>query len=154
GTSFNNLTTLETTVSATNSSGACTAAVNLDQGSGTAAINGSFTSVSANTCANGIVLADTTGSFTITGDAGSANNSSGGTIQNITGHGISLSNVQNISLDQMNFQSTGGSGINGTQVTNFSFTNGTINNSGDALGESNIAFNGNGTLTGNNINGT
>jgi hypothetical protein len=54
----------------------------------------------------------------------------------------------------MNIQGTGGSGINGTSVTNFTFANGAINNSGNALGESNIAFNGNGTLTGNNLNGT
>jgi hypothetical protein len=39
-------------------------------------------------------------------------------------------------------------------VSNFTFANGTINNSGDVLGESNISFNGNGALSGNNINGT
>jgi hypothetical protein len=39
-------------------------------------------------------------------------------------------------------------------VTNFTFANGTISNSGDVVGESNIAFNGNGALTGNNIQGT
>jgi large repetitive protein len=115
-----------------------------------------FQSISANGGTNGIVL-NTTGSsggLTVTGDGGSTNNSSGGTIQNTTSHGISLNSTQNVSLDQMNIQSTGGSGINGTAVTNFSFTNGTINNSGNAVGEANIAFNGSGSLTGNNLAGT
>ncbi|MEI7769108.1 MAG: Ig-like domain-containing protein [Chloroflexales bacterium] len=114
----------------------------------------SLTSVSANGAANGIALTNTTGSFSVTGDSGSANNSSGGSIQNITNDGILLSNVQNIALDQMNIQSTGNNGINGALVTNFSFTNGTINASGNTAFESNIAFNGSGTSVGNNINGT
>ena len=125
--------------------------------SGVEQSNLTFKSISANGAANGISLTSvntTSGSFTVTGDGGSTNNSSGGAIQNTSGAGISLSNTQNISLDQMNIQSTGGSGIDGTQVTYFSFTNGTINNSGNAVHESNIAFNGGGTLTGNNISGT
>ena len=144
GTSFNNLNVSESTVSSSNA----TAAVNLNQGSGTAAINVSLISVAANTCTNGIVLANTTGSFTVTGDAGGSNNSSGGTIQNASGAGILLSSAQNISLDQMNIQNTGRNGINGTSVINFSFTNGTINNSGTSLTaqDSNIGFNGSGTV--------
>ncbi len=69
-------------------------------------------------------------------------------------NGISLTNCQNISLDQMNIQSSTHSGINGTQVTNFSLTNSTINKSGNQLSESNISFNGNSTSFGNNISGT
>ncbi len=125
-------------------------AVNLLNSSGSI----SFTAVSANGGVNGVVLTNTTGSFTVTGDTGASNNGSGGTIQNLTGDGIALANVQNIALDQMNIQNTGGSGVNGTQVLDFSFTNGVINNSGDALNESNIAFNGNGSLLGTNITGT
>ncbi len=123
-------------------------------------LNMQWTSVSATGAASGIILANATssgspGGFRIVGDSGSTNNSSGGTIQNTTGDGISLSNVQNIFLDQLNIQTTAGSGINGVlSVNNFSFTNGTINNSGDAVTESNIAFNGTGSLSGNNINGT
>ncbi len=89
--------------------------------------------------------------LTVTG-AGTA--SSGGTIQNTSSHGIALAGSRNTSLARMTIQNTGGSGINGTTVTNFTFTDGTISNSGDALGESNVAFNGNGTLTGNNLSGT
>ena len=80
----------------------------------------------------------------MTGDSGSANNSSGGTIQNTSGQGISLSNTRSPSFDQMNIQSTGGSGVRGlTAVNGFTFTNGTINNSGTGGGnqESSIAFN-------------
>lgn len=114
----------------------------------------SLTSVSANGAASGIVLTNTTGSFTVTG-TGAAN--TGGTIQNTTGHGISLSNVQNVSLDRMNVQNTARSGINGSGTANFSFTNGTINNSGTAAvaGDtwSNIAF-GSTAVLGNNLNGT
>jgi hypothetical protein len=114
----------------------------------------SLTSVSANGALNGIVLANTTGSFAVTGDAGSANNGSGGTIQNTTSHAVSLTNAQNVSLDQLNISSAGDSGVNGTGVTNFAFTNGTISNAGNAGFESAIAFNGTGTGIGNNIAGT
>jgi uncharacterized repeat protein (TIGR01451 family) len=115
-----------------------------------------FRSISSNGAANGITLNTTgaLGGLKVEGDPGSTNNNSGGTIQNTTSHGISLTSTQDVMLDQMNIQSTAASGINGTTVTNFTFTNGTVNNSGNANGESNIAFNGSGTLTGNNISGT
>jgi hypothetical protein len=59
----------------------------------------------------------------------------------------------------MNIQSTARSGIAGTGVTNFTFNNGTINNSGTQNFDANIAFNstnftGAQTQTGNNISGT
>jgi hypothetical protein len=112
----------------------------------------SLTSVSTNGGINGISLANTTGSFTVTGTAAA---NSGGTIQNTTGPGVSLNNVQNVSLGKLTIQNiTAASGVNGTGVTNFSFTNGTINSTGNAVGHSNIAFNGSGSLTGNNLNGT
>jgi hypothetical protein len=105
-----------------------------------------FASISANGAPSGIVLNNTgtSGGVTVTGDSGSANNSSGGTIQNTTGQGISLSTTHGDSFDQMNIQNTVGSGVRGlTAVRNFAFTNGTINNSGTAGGnqESSIAFN-------------
>ena len=53
----------------------------------------------------------------------------------------------------MTIQNTGGSGIAGTGVTNFSFVNGTIDGSGNAGFESNIAFNTTPT-TADNISGT
>jgi hypothetical protein len=95
---------------------------------------------------NGIVLNNTgsAGGLAVTGDSGSSNNSSGGTIQNTTGQGLSLSTTHAASFDQMNIQNTAGSGVRGiTAVDDFSFTNGTINNSGTGGGnqESSIAFN-------------
>ncbi|MEQ1644098.1 MAG: Ig-like domain-containing protein, partial [Pyrinomonadaceae bacterium] len=115
-----------------------------------------FRSIAANGATNGVVLNNTgsSGGLTVTGDVGATNNSSGGTIQNTTGHGIALTSTRDVSLDQMNINATGGSGISGVTTTNFTFTNGTVNNSGDAVTESNIAFNGNGSLLGNNIAGT
>jgi hypothetical protein len=86
---------------------------------------------------NGVVL-NATGSnagLTVTG-TGSA--SSGGTIQNTGSHGIMLTNTRDVMLDRMNIQSTGASGVSGSEVTNFTFTNGTVNNSGNANHESNI----------------
>jgi hypothetical protein len=116
-----------------------------------------FRSISAGTPGtgptNGIVLNNTgsSGGLSVTGTAAA---SSGGTIQNTTGAGISLTNTRSVSLNRMNLQSIGDSGVNGAQVTNFTFTNGTINNVGNAGEESAIAFNGSGSNTGINIAGT
>src|SRR5262249_33765950 len=123
--------------------------------------NFSFTSIAANGGSNGIVLGNTTGSFTVTGDGNTSvgGDASGGTLQNISTSAIELTNVRNISLNDMNIQTTTRSGINGTGVTNFSFTNGTVNQSGSQNADANIAFNttnfvGAQTQNGNNINGT
>ncbi len=118
-----------------------------------------FVSISSDGGSNaGIVLNNTgaLGGLTVTGDVGSTNNSSGGTIQNKTGVGISLTNTRNVVLDQIRISNTDSSGINGTQVTNFTFTNGTITDAGDASPESAIGFNGVGATPGlgDNINGT
>jgi hypothetical protein len=124
--------------------------------SGTAIGSGglTFERISASGATNGIVLNNTgvAAGLTVTG-TGAA--SSGGTIQNTTGSGISLTTTRNVSLTRMNLQSTGGSGINGTGVTNFQLTDSTINLAGNAAGEGAITFNNNGApLVGNNISGT
>jgi hypothetical protein len=120
--------------------------------------NLNFQSISSNGSSNGIILSNTgtSGGLIITGDGGIANNSSGGTIQNTTGAGISLTNTRNVMLDQMNIQSTVGSGIKGTAVVGFTCTNSTINNSatGGGVDESNIAFNSNAAGTEQNLSGT
>jgi hypothetical protein len=107
--------------------------------------------------ASGIVLnaTGTSGRLIVTGSgaSGQGGNGTGGLIQNTTSHGISLTDTMNPSFTNMTIQTTAGSGVNGTQVSGFTFDNGTINGSGDALGESNIAFNGSGTLLGNNLTG-
>lgn len=97
--------------------------------------------------ASAIILNSTgaSGGLTVTGDGNTSlgGNNSGGTIQNTTSHAISLTDTLSPSFTDMNIQSTAGSGINGTQVTNFTFANGTINNSatGGLDEDSNISFN-------------
>ncbi|NUN96066.1 MAG: cadherin-like domain-containing protein [Candidatus Omnitrophica bacterium] len=113
-----------------------------------------FESISANGASSGIVLNNTgsTAGLTVTG-TGSAN--SGGTIQNTTGPGISLTSTTSPSFTRMNIQSTSGSGVQGTGVVNFTFTNSTVNNSGTGLGveTSNIAFNTAAVGNENNLSG-
>jgi hypothetical protein len=119
----------------------------------------SFVSVSSNGASSGISLANETGTFTISGNAGScstAANCTGGAIQNTTGAGISLTSTNNVSIDRLFIQNTGDSGVKGTGVVNFAFTNGRIDNSGTTLGAdmSNIGFNATAAGTENNLSGT
>jgi Bacterial Ig domain/Bacterial cadherin-like domain len=112
-----------------------------------------FRSISANGASSGIVLNNTgtSGGLKVTGTAAA---NSGGTIQNTTGAGISLTTTRDVSLNKMTLASTADSGVNGTGVTNFAFTNGTVTNAGNANPESAIAFdNGGGVGVGNNIAG-
>lgn len=117
-----------------------------------------FLTVAANGGANGIVLNNTgtTGGLTVTG-SGSAG--SGGTIQNTTGAGISLTSTTGPSFGRMIVQNTGSHGIYGALVNNFSLTNSTVTNSGtsEVAGrqESNVSFYQNaGTGTERNVTGT
>src|SRR5262249_21671995 len=101
-----------------------------------------FRSISSNGASSGIVLNNTgaSGGLTVSG-TGTAN--SGGTIQNTTAAAISLTSTRSPSFDRMHVTTTAGQGIAGTGVTNFSFTNGTIDNTGTghAVDSSNIGFN-------------
>ena len=129
--------------------------------------NLTFVSISAgNNDANpdpvsGIILSNTgSGRLLVTGNGNTSvgGNSSGGTIQNVTGHAISLTSTQNPSFTNINIQGAGRSGVDGQQVTNFTLANSTINNVGTAAvgqhDESNISFNDNGTFTTNTVSGT
>lgn len=103
-----------------------------------------FVSISANGAVNGIVL-NNTGSnagLTVTGDGTTNKNSTGGTIQNITGDGILLTTTLSPSFSHVNIQNTANNGVKGKDVTNFTYNYGTINNSGTAsvAGNSNIYF--------------
>jgi Bacterial Ig domain/Putative Ig domain len=112
-----------------------------------------FHSISANGAVNGIVLNNTgaTAGLTVTGDGNTAvgGNNSGGTIQNTTSHGISLTNTRSVSLTNMNLSTTVGHGVGGTLVNGFTFAFGKIDRSGlnaalsvvGAPGTSNIGFN-------------
>ncbi len=56
---------------------------------------------------SGIVLNDTTGSFTVTGDGTLARNGSGGTINRVTNDAIDLNNASNVTLQSMNLTNNG-----------------------------------------------
>jgi large repetitive protein len=113
-------------------------AVNLSNLNGTI----SLTSVSSNGATNGIVLNNvniTSGSFAVTG-TGSAN--SGGTIQNSTGTGVSLSDTRNTSFSWMSVTGSDISGFGGNNVTNWTLANSAVSNSGTVGGgtQGNIRF--------------
>ncbi len=68
-------------------------------------LNLTLTSVSSSNASHGIVLINTSGSFTVTGDGATAG--SGGTIQNIISRGVSFINATNITLGFMNLGNVG-----------------------------------------------
>jgi Domain of unknown function DUF11/HYR domain/Calx-beta domain len=134
-------------------------AVEITRSSGTTPLSISLTSVSANGGANGIVLTNTSGGFTITGNGNTSvgGDNSGGTIQSTTGHGIFLTNVQNPSFTNFNVTNIGLSGIFGTNVTNFTLASSKIDgvNTSHTANDSNVAFNTNaGCNCENNLSGT
>jgi hypothetical protein len=108
-------------------------AVEITRGVGTTPLVISQTSVSSSGgSANGIILSNTSGSFTVVGTGAAG---SGGTIANKTGadgsttqgSGIFLNNVQNVSLDRMQLNDFQNFAIRGTTVTGFTLSNSTIN---------------------------
>src|SRR6266478_411042 len=151
-----NSMTITSTGGSISTSGAI--AVEITRASGTTPLIMSLSSVSTNGGANGILLTNTSGSFMVIGDGTNTNNSSGGTIQNTTTAGISLTNTQNISFTAMNIHDIARSGIDGQGVVNFTLARSTINNVGTAAAgqydESNIAFNDSGAFTNSNLSGT
>ncbi len=56
----------------------------------------------------------TSGNLTVTGTG--TTDGTGGTIQNTTGDGISLTNTQDVNLNNMNVTGADGNGINGNTV--------------------------------------
>ena len=87
--------------------------------------------------ANGIVLTNTTGTFTVDGDGANTTlggNATGGTIQNTTGadgatggNGVFLNNAQGVTLRRMTISGTNPNhGIRGTTVTNFTLEFSTV----------------------------
>jgi hypothetical protein len=89
-------------------------------------------SVSSNGAANGILLnaTGTTSGMTITG-TGAAN--SGGTIQNATEHGVSLTSTTGFNADELSITGANFAGVDGTDVTNFTYTDGEVIGAGDSL---------------------
>jgi hypothetical protein len=101
-----------------------------------------FRSIASNGAANGILLNNTgsSGGLIVTGDGTAASNGSGGSIQNSTGAGISLTSTSNVSLNQMNIQNGGNDGITGTTVTGFTLSRSNVTANGNADEEHGIDF--------------
>ncbi len=146
-------------------------AVNLSDFGGTV----SLTAVSSNGAVSGIVLNNTTGSFTVTGSSSgicggqvgsgppavaaslTAPNSAdctGGTIQNTSGAGIVLTNASNVSLTRLWLKNSGNDGIQGTNVTGFTLASSLIENNGDAQSEANLDFGDASSTTPDGLHGT
>ncbi|HEX7119308.1 MAG TPA: Ig-like domain-containing protein, partial [Longimicrobiales bacterium] len=87
------------------------------------AFDGAFRSVSANGGTHGIVLSSTTGTFAVTG-AGSA--ASGGTIENMTRDGISLTGTGPVELAWMAIRNNDGNGVFGFTVAGFTLRQSTV----------------------------
>ncbi|MDQ6525251.1 cadherin domain-containing protein [Nocardioides sp. LHD-245] len=114
-----------------------------------------FRSISANGAPSGIALTNTgtAGGLIVTGTGAP---DSGGTIANTTGPGVALTGTDHVSLNNLRIQGANRSGVQGADVTNFSFTNGAIVNAGDARADDNdssIAFNTTSGGHNNNIDG-
>jgi hypothetical protein len=149
GSGFGTLTVSENVI--INNSASAGTALNLSNGT----LAASFRQISAGNNdatadpVNGIVLANTTGSFDVTGNTsgqcgGNVNTGtdpftitapvtsdcSGGEIRNTSGAGILLTNSTDISLTRMWIHNTFRSGIDGAQVNGFAFSNGFIEKSG------------------------
>ncbi|HVF75256.1 MAG TPA: Ig-like domain-containing protein [Acidimicrobiales bacterium] len=94
-----------------------------------------FQSISANGATNGIVLNSTgsSGNLTVTGTGSTLG--SGGTIQNTSGDGISLTNTRDVSLANVNVTNANGHGIRGSAVTNLTLTRAQVAGAGDADNE-------------------
>ena len=120
-----------------------------------------FRSISATGGTNGIVLNTTgsTGTFTVAGNAGTctslASTCTGGTIQNTTGHAISLNSTQTPAFNFIKITNIGTSGIFGTNVTNFTLANSVIDgvNTSHTGADANVAFNTGVSGTENNVSG-
>ncbi|MGF6429211.1 cadherin domain-containing protein [Bradyrhizobium elkanii] len=115
------------------------------------ASNVTFQDISSNGAANGIVLSNTgtSGHLAVTGTGAAG---TGGTIQNTTGDGVSLTSTQDVTLSNMNITNNFGDGIGGSNVNGMVLNRLTITGNGDdpATDESGINIAG---LTGTASNG-
>ncbi len=101
-----------------------------------------FRDISADGAPYGILLSNTgtVGGLTVTGDGTGVANGSGGTIQNTTADGISLTNCANASFHQLNVTNTVGHGVLANTVTNFSFQDADVTLAGAMDDRHSIAF--------------
>jgi len=98
-----------------------------------------FDTINQTNGANAILLNNTgSGSFTILGTGGA---NSGGTIDNTSGAGISLTNTGAVNLTRMLIQNGDNDGIFGTGVNGFTLTNSSVLNNGNGSLEHGIDLN-------------
>ena len=117
-------------------------AVEITRSSGTTPLVLTLSNVVATGGANGIVLQNTSGSFTV--NAGIIQNMMGADGA-VAGNGIYLSGVTNVTLSSMNLSGHQNHAIRGIDVTNFTLASSTINGlNGDnpALDEGSVRFDG------------
>jgi uncharacterized repeat protein (TIGR01451 family) len=122
------------TVSAGTISTTSVPGVDID-GTSSLALNVTLDSISASSAANGILVQDTSGSFTVTGSG--STDGSGGIISTITNRGASFINTTGISLSNMTFDisTSAQQGINGLNVTNFTLADSTVTGCGNEVNE-------------------
>ncbi|MDN5000401.1 cadherin domain-containing protein [Bradyrhizobium sp. GCM10027634] len=103
--------------------------------------NVTFHDISSDGAVNGIVLNNTgtSGHLAVTGVGTTAG--SGGTIQNSTGDGVSLTSTQDVSLSNMNIKNGQGDGILGNTINGLALNGDTVSGNGNSTandGEGNI----------------
>ncbi|HJQ23962.1 MAG TPA: Ig-like domain-containing protein, partial [Blastocatellia bacterium] len=119
----------------------------------------SLTSVNATGGTSGMVLTNTSGSFTVTGNGGDATvggNGTGGTISGMSGAGVNLTSVTNISFTSMKIQNGTDDGIRGNSVTGFTLSHCSVLNNGNATTERGIEIInllGSATISSSKVNG-
>lgn len=141
------------TVTGSNNTLITSTATALNVSNTTIGANGlNFRSISANGATNGILLNNTgsAGGLTVTGTSSAG---SGGTIQNCSEHGISLTNTVKVNLSWMNLTNNLGSGISGGTINGFRLDRLSISGNGNdaAADESGINLT---EVTGSAFNGS
>jgi len=148
---------LNSTAGTVDASGA--AAINISGPAGFTALGMTLTKVAANGGTSGIILTNTSGSFTVTGngaDATVGGNGTGGTITGMTGPGVNLTTVSNISFTSMTVQSGSDDGIRGNSVTVFTLSHCSVLNNGNATTERGVEITnllGSATVSNSKVNG-
>ncbi len=93
-----------------------------------------FEQISCDGALNGIFLSDTgtLGGLTVTGDGSGAANGSGGTLLNCTGSAVRLTNTQDVSLTQLDIDTSGEHGIFAEGVTGLLYEDASVTAAGDS----------------------
>jgi hypothetical protein len=145
----NTITTTSGTIGTTTGT-----AVEITRASSTTPLSVALTSISSNGAANGILLKNTSGSFTVVGDGANTTvggNFTGGTISNATGadgatagNGVYLENAGNVTLRRIRVNGTNQNhGIRGVNFSNFTLEFSTVtgtNGTSSALHEGSVNF--------------